>query len=94
MYLPGVPCHVIRRGNNREACFFAPQDYALNPHCFGDGCTRYDVAVHAIRTAAWCYMPINDNRFNAQMQKALSLSIGLAKRERPFRGSRRKDRWM
>lgn len=22
MYLPGVPAHVVQRGNNREACFF------------------------------------------------------------------------
>jgi putative transposase len=25
--LPGVPLHVIQRGNNRQACFFADQDY-------------------------------------------------------------------
>ena len=22
MYLPGYPCHIIQRGNNREATFF------------------------------------------------------------------------
>jgi len=22
MYLPGVPCHIIQRGNNRDATFF------------------------------------------------------------------------
>jgi putative transposase len=27
MYVAGVPYHVVRRGNNREACFFAPEDY-------------------------------------------------------------------
>ncbi len=26
--LPGVPQHDIQRGNNREPCFFAEQDYA------------------------------------------------------------------
>jgi putative transposase len=25
--LPGVPQHVIQRGNNRDPCFFAAQDY-------------------------------------------------------------------
>jgi len=25
--LPGVPQHVIQRGNNREPCFLAEQDY-------------------------------------------------------------------
>ena len=27
MYLPGVPCHVIQRGNNQAARFFYVQDY-------------------------------------------------------------------
>ncbi len=27
--LPGVPQHVIQRGNNREACFFEEQDYKV-----------------------------------------------------------------
>jgi REP element-mobilizing transposase RayT len=22
MYLPGVPAHIVQRGNNRDACFF------------------------------------------------------------------------
>ena len=47
MYLPGVPCHVIQRGNNREACFFAQQDYLFYLGCLGDACYRYHVAVHA-----------------------------------------------
>lgn len=25
--LPGVPLHIIQRGNNRQACFFADEDY-------------------------------------------------------------------
>ena len=25
--LPGVPQHVIQRGNNREPCFFSEADY-------------------------------------------------------------------
>jgi putative transposase len=24
---PGVPLHIIQRGNNRQACFFAEEDY-------------------------------------------------------------------
>ena len=27
--LPGVPLHLIQRGNNRQACFFADDDYAF-----------------------------------------------------------------
>ena len=47
MYLPGVPCHVTQRGNNREACFFAPADHILYLSCLAEACTRYRVAVHA-----------------------------------------------
>ena len=25
--LPNVPVHIIQRGNNRQACFFADEDY-------------------------------------------------------------------
>ena len=41
--LPGVPLHVIQRGNNRTACFYAEDDYrfylewlekyAVDHHC-------------------------------------------------------------
>lgn len=27
LYLPGIPLHIIQRGNNRQACFFADEDY-------------------------------------------------------------------
>ena len=44
MYLPDVPCHVIQRGNNREACFYSDQDYL---DCLEDASHRYGVRVHA-----------------------------------------------
>jgi len=47
MYLPGVPCHIIQRGNNREACFFSEQDYRFYLDCLEDACKRYCVSVHA-----------------------------------------------
>lgn len=27
MYLPGHPCHIVQRGNNREVCFVEPENY-------------------------------------------------------------------
>lgn len=27
LLLPGLPLHIIQRGNNRQACFFANEDY-------------------------------------------------------------------
>jgi putative transposase len=26
-FLPGVPVHLIQRGNNKEVCFFTERDY-------------------------------------------------------------------
>jgi putative transposase len=27
IHLDGVPLHIVRRGHNREPCFFAEEDY-------------------------------------------------------------------
>ena len=47
MYLPGVPCHIIQRGNNRGATFFAEQDYQYYLKCLHDASIRYKVGIHA-----------------------------------------------
>lgn len=47
MYLPGVPCHVVQRGNNRDACFYSVPDYTFFLECLGSACRRYQVAIHA-----------------------------------------------
>ena len=47
MYLPDVPCHVIQRGNNREASFFTVRDYQFYLECLRDASQRYGVLVHA-----------------------------------------------
>jgi putative transposase len=47
MYLPGVPCHIVQRGNNRKATFFSEQDYHFYLNCLLDATQRYKVDVHA-----------------------------------------------
>jgi putative transposase len=47
MFLPDVPSHVISRGNNRHACFFADEDYQFYLLCLNEACAKYKVAVHA-----------------------------------------------
>ena len=47
MYLPGIPCHVISRGNNRDACFYSDDDYQFYLECLDDACRKYQVALHA-----------------------------------------------
>lgn len=47
MYLPGVPAHVVQRGNNREVCFFAAEDYQFYKEVLGEGLRRYGGHLHA-----------------------------------------------
>lgn len=43
----GLPQHVIQRGNNREACFFADADYLAYLHWLKQAAHTYQVAIHA-----------------------------------------------
>lgn len=45
--LAGLPLHIIQRGNNRAACFFADEDYALYLHYLKELSHRFFCAVHA-----------------------------------------------
>ena len=35
LVLPGTSIHIIQRGNNRQACFFADEDYQVYLNWFG-----------------------------------------------------------
>lgn len=43
----GMPLHVIQRGNNRSACFFAEEDFRFYLHWLGIGAKKYGCAIHA-----------------------------------------------
>ncbi len=45
--IPGIPLHVIQRGNNRQACFFADQDYQFYMDCLVKAAIKYRCALHA-----------------------------------------------
>ena len=47
VYVPSIPCHVIQRGNNRNACFFAEKDYRFYLGCLQDACINNHVDIHA-----------------------------------------------
>ncbi|WP_236012333.1 transposase [Marinobacter mangrovi] len=47
MYLPGVPVHVVQRGHNRYACFFADEDFRYYQHLPAEGMKRYGAELHA-----------------------------------------------
>lgn len=45
--LPGVPVHLIQRGNNRAACFFADEDYRFYLDHLAEQSVKHDCVVHA-----------------------------------------------
>lgn len=45
--LPGVPQHVIQRGNNRAACFFGDADRRFYLRCLADAASRRGCEIHA-----------------------------------------------
>ncbi|MFP5507499.1 MAG: transposase [Gammaproteobacteria bacterium] len=47
MYVPGLPYHIVQRGNNREACFAEPENYQFYLELWREMTRRYGVAVHA-----------------------------------------------
>ena len=44
---PGVPLHIIQRGNKRAACFFATKDYGCYLHHLQHLCQAEGVVLHA-----------------------------------------------
>ncbi|MBI3140362.1 MAG: transposase [Rhodocyclales bacterium] len=45
--LPGVPLHIIQRGNNRQACFFADEDYLFYLEQLVQCARKTGCAIHA-----------------------------------------------
>jgi len=48
---PGLPVHVVQRGNNRLTCFASDADLAAFANWLFEGADRYGVAIHA-----WVFM--------------------------------------
>jgi putative transposase len=46
-YLPGVPAHIVQRGNCRHATFFGEADYVAYLSWLHDGAQRHACAIHA-----------------------------------------------
>ncbi len=45
--IAGIPWHIIQRGNNRSACFYADEDYRRYLDTLGEMAQKYDCAIHA-----------------------------------------------
>ena len=48
---PGIPQHIIQRGNNRQVCFASEEDFTVYAHWLIESSEKYGVAVHA-----WVFM--------------------------------------
>ncbi|NOZ10797.1 MAG: transposase [Gammaproteobacteria bacterium] len=49
--LPGIPQHIIQRGNNRQACFASDEDFGAYAHWLEECARKFRVAIHA-----WVFM--------------------------------------
>jgi putative transposase len=47
LYIPGVPQHIVQRGNNRQPCFFHEQDYRMYLGCLSKAAQAHGCAIHA-----------------------------------------------
>ena len=47
LYLKEIPCHIVQRGNNRQACFFSDQDFGFYINRLQEALQRYHVQLHA-----------------------------------------------
>jgi len=45
--VPGIPWHIIQRGNNRSACFYTDDDYHKYLDTLKEQADKYDCLVHA-----------------------------------------------
>jgi putative transposase len=68
MYIPGLPYHVVQRGNNREACFIEPENYQYYLELWQEISRCYGLSVHA-----YCLMT-NHIHLLATPSRATSLS--------------------
>jgi len=45
--IPGIPWHIIQRGNNRSVCFFTDEDYQLYLHLLKEQADKTGCDIHA-----------------------------------------------
>lgn len=47
LVLPEIPLHIIQRGNNRQACFYAEEDYCFYLEWLGEYAKKAECHIHA-----------------------------------------------
>ena len=46
-FVPGLPVHIVQRGNNRQVIFFEEVDYEVYLSLLAEACDRYGCEIHA-----------------------------------------------
>ena len=67
LQLVDVPQHIIQRGNNRQATFFAEKDYLFYLNRLREGARKYGCSIHAY------VLMTNDVHLLASAQRAYAL---------------------
>ena len=47
LVVPGIPWHIIQRGNNRTACFYDTRDYQYCLRTLAEKADEFDCSLHA-----------------------------------------------
>ncbi|MCM8600039.1 MAG: transposase [Candidatus Accumulibacter sp.] len=47
VHLSGIPLHIVQRGHNRDACFFAENDYLAYERWLGEALRSTGCQLHA-----------------------------------------------
>jgi len=47
LVIPGIPWHIIQRGNNGEACFYDDMDYRYYLQTLREQADQYHCRIHA-----------------------------------------------
>ena len=67
--LPGIPQHIIQRGNNRQACFASDEDFAAYAHWLEECARKFRVSIHA-----WVFMTHHAHLLVTRKRKTASLA--------------------
>jgi len=79
--LPGIPLHLIQRGNNRQACFFAEDDHRVHLDWLTEYAGKSGCRVHA-------YV-LMTNHVHLLVSADSTAAPGALMKVRPARSSRR-----
>ena len=81
-FLPGVPVHIVQRGNNRQAIFFDDQDYHAYLQWLGEALVKYDCSLHAyVLMTNHVHLLITPPKKESLMKKSLLVFDRRGKRE-------------